>query len=137
MWAAGSTWLLETVGDAAPATIAETGASVSLVLLLVGVLKIVAAVVPVLVVARRLPWPRAWRAACWLGGGVLLLYGAANAVVAWFVLAGVVVPDGGFDEAAMLGHAFLWDPLFAVWGALLLVALRRSRPRRSAPGAAR
>ncbi len=28
-------------------------------------------------------------------------------------------PDGGYDRRAMIGHVFLWDPLFLVWGLLV------------------
>jgi len=38
----------------------------------------------------------------------------ANTVVAALVLAGGIDPDGGYDRRAMIGHAFLWDPLFLI-----------------------
>jgi hypothetical protein len=31
----------------------------------------------------------------------------------------------------MVGHALLWDPLFLLWGAALVVWLHFSRPARS------
>lgn len=43
------------------------------------------------------------------------------------VLLGWIVPDGPVDRAALLGHALLRDPLFALWGATLLIGLWRSR----------
>ena len=126
-WALGSTWLLDTVGDGAPEAIARTGIPVGLALGAVAAVKLVAAVVPILVAHDRLPWRRLWRTVSWIGGIGLVLYGAVNAAVAGLVLLGVIRPHGGFDRAAMLGHALLWDPLFAVWGALLVASLRRSR----------
>ncbi len=43
------------------------------------------------------------------------------------VLAGAVAPDGGYDRAGQVGHAWLWDPLFLVWGIALVVGLLRLR----------
>jgi hypothetical protein len=54
-------------------------------------------------------------------------WGGLNTVTANLVLAGVIRPDGGFDRPGMVGHAYLWDPLFLLWGAALVVALRVSR----------
>ena len=36
-------------------------------------------------------------------------------------------PDGGYDRQAMFGHTLLWDPLFLVWGVLLLSGLATTR----------
>lgn len=86
--------------------------------------KALGAVLPVWV---RWRWVRAL---AWVGGAVLAGYGALNVVVAWLVLGGVVEPEGGYDRSAMLGHAALWDPLFLVWGVLLLIGLATTRTRR-------
>jgi len=45
--------------------------------------------------------------------------GGANTIVAALVLTGGIEPDGGYDRRAMIGHVFLWDPLFLVWGLLV------------------
>lgn len=45
------------------------------------------------------------------------------------VLAGVIRPESGFDRAGMIGHAYLWDPLFLAWGAALALGLIASRGR--------
>ena len=57
------------------------------------------------------------------------MWGGLNTIVGNLVLAGAIVPEGGFDRTGMIGHAFLWDPLFAVWGLALAVALARRRGR--------
>jgi len=54
-------------------------------------------------------------------------YGGINTVVALAVLAGVIRPEGGYDAAAMMGHAYLWDPLFLLWEAALVLSLWLSR----------
>ena len=126
-WALGGRFLLDTVGQWA-VDLADRSPGVTAVGLgAVAVAKAAGAVVPLLVEARRLPGRRVWRALAWVGGVVLVLYGGANIVVAWLVLRGVVEPEGGYDERAMLGHAALWDPLFLLWGALLVAGLALSR----------
>ncbi|GAA1651495.1 hypothetical protein GCM10009806_20390 [Microbacterium flavum] len=65
----------------------------------------------------------------WIGGVGLIVYGGVNMVVAIAVLSGVIRTDDGYDESAMIGHAFLWDPLFLLWGLALTAALALTRPR--------
>jgi len=123
-WALGGRVLLETVGPWA-VTLADTrpiAAGVGLTA--VGVLKLAAAAVPLMLVSGRLPAPGTWRIVCRAGAGLMVLYGGVNAAVAWLVLSGVVTSSGGYDRDAMLGHAALWDPLFLLWGVLLLLGLR-------------
>lgn len=85
---------------------------------------------PLLVASGRLP-ARPWRALCWAGAVVLVAYGVANTAGAWAVWAGLVdspaADPASPDHAALLGHALLWDPLFALWGLLLCAGLARSR----------
>lgn len=131
-WAAGGTWLLATVGQWA-VTLVETSPGEAGVLLgSIAVVKVVAGAVPVVVSYGRLPGRSLWRALSWCGGSLLVLYGSVNVAVGAVVLAGGVEPDGGYDRDAMIGHAFLWDPLFAAWGAALLASLWLSRHPRDA-----
>ncbi len=46
------------------------------------------------------------------------------------MLSGVIASPGGYDRASMIGHAYLWDPLFLLRGALLVTALILTRPRK-------
>jgi hypothetical protein len=96
----------------------------------VALIKAAAAVIPVLVAYRRMPWPQVWRVVSWVGGAGLLLYGGANVVIAGAVLAGLIRVDGGYDRTAMIGYVALWDPLFALLGLVLLGSLWLSRRRR-------
>jgi hypothetical protein len=133
-WALGGRWLLPTVGEWAVAAVEEAPLEAGLLLAGIGLVKAVAAVVPVVVAAGRMPWVRFWRTLCWVGGVVLIAYGALNVVVGGAVLLGLIRPHGGYDSAAMLGHVALWDPLFLIWGAALVVWLRRSAPVRPPRG---
>lgn len=135
-WALGGQWLLATVGRWAVRLSEEFPVRAGLVLGLVALVKLVAAVVPVGVAYGRVPRPRTWRAISWVGGLVLVAYGGVNTVVALAVVAGLVVPEGGYDAVAITGHAFLWDPLFLLWGGALVLHLLLSRPAGRADGSA-
>lgn len=128
-WALGGEWLLATVGSWAVDLMESRPIESGLLLGAVGLVKIAAAAVPALVEYARVPWRRFWRIVCWIGGPFLVLYGGVNVVVSGAVLAGVIRPDGGYDQAATIGHAFIWDPLFLIWGAALVTWLVLSQPR--------
>lgn len=127
-WAAGGRWLLDTVGTGAVELAAERPGAAAGILLAAAAAKGAGAIVPVLVErtgggrVRRLV-----RALSWAGGGCLLLYGTTVAAVAAAVLSGVISPDGPIDRRGLQGHAMLWDPLFALWGLLLLAGLWLTR----------
>lgn len=115
-WALGGRWQLDSVGDWAVTLAEEHPVQIGLALGLITVVKAAAAVVPLMNERRRSRFYRPLRWCGWGGGAVLLLWGGISALSAIAVLAGVVVPDGGYDRTTMLGHAFVWDPLFAIWG---------------------
>ncbi|ACL41359.1 conserved hypothetical protein [Pseudarthrobacter chlorophenolicus A6] len=126
-WAAGGQWLLATVGTWAVDLSADAPLEAGLALAGIAVVKLLAAAIPVGAAYGRVPWPGLWRRVAWCGGSFLVVYGGVNAAVSSAVLAGLIRPDGGYDRAAMMGHAWLWDPLFFVWGAALVLSLWFSR----------
>ncbi len=130
-WAVGGRALLETVGPWAVDLARSRPVAAGVVLAVVAALKLVIAGVPLLLVAQRLRRAGLWRLLCRAGGWLMVAYGGLNTVAAWLVLGGAVRPGDGYDRAAMLGHGLLWDPLFLLWGVLLLLGLRRrtSTPR--------
>lgn len=128
-WAFGGQWLANTVGQWALDWYRSQPATAMAALLVISAVKGVVAIGPVVNEHRPLPGYRWWRALCWLGGAVLLLYGLANAVGAWLVLTGAVSSTASSDRPALIGHAVLWDPLFALWGAFLLAGMVSSRGR--------
>lgn len=126
-WAVGGRSLLPTVGEWAVVYAREAPLSAALVLLVVTAVKGVVALAPAIAVRRAVVLPRAWWLLGWLAAVVLVGYGGVNTVVAWLVLGGAVESASGYDREAMIGHAFLWDPLFLVWGLLLGAGLWVSR----------
>lgn len=126
-WAFGGQWLLDTVGQWAVQLSGEAPLAAGIALVIIAAVKLLAAAIPVAVAYGRLPWRRFWRTVSWTGGLLLILYGGLNTMVSGAVLAGIIRPEGGYDRNAMIGHAWLWDPLFFIWGVALALSLWFSR----------
>lgn len=122
-WAADGDWLLATVGQ----RMIEEFADARWLLVPVGLVKVTAALAPAMLAATGWPLRRLSRLVCWAGATVLLAWGGAGMVIAPLVLAGAIDGGDGFDRMGMIGHAWLWDPLFVLWGAALVVGLVRTR----------
>lgn len=133
-WALGGGWLLDTVGAWAVELQEDDPVTAGAVLAVVALTKAAGAVLPLLATRGRVPLAGLWRGLAWPGSVLLVLYGGLVTVVSCLVLAGAIEPDGGYDRAAMVGHAFLWDPLFLVWGGLLLAGLLATRRKKDATG---
>lgn len=95
----------------------------------IGAIKLLAAVAPLALAFCDWPARRVVRSVCWLGAGILIVWGGLNSVVANLILAGAIEPEAGFDRPGMIGHAWLWDPLFIAWGAAVAIGLVASRSR--------
>ncbi|MCQ1946026.1 MULTISPECIES: DUF3995 domain-containing protein [unclassified Arthrobacter] len=126
-WALGGRWLLDTVGQWAVQESTEAPLRTGVLLGAVAAFKAAAALIPAAAAYGRVPKPGLWRTLSWIGAVVLVLYGGANTVVSNAVLAGLIRPDTGYDRMATIGHAWLWDPLFLLWGGALLGYLVLSR----------
>lgn len=126
-WGLGGRVLRETIGQ----QMLQAFAGLEGLLVLVGAAKLAAAMAPAALDAAGWPLRRLTRPAAWAGAAALVLWGGANTVVGNLVLAEVIVPDSGYDRPAMIGHAWLWDPLFLAWGGCLIVGLLRSRRARA------
>lgn len=136
-WALGGRWLLATVGRWAVDLSVERPLAAGIALGLVAAIKFLGATVPVGVAYGRVPRPRLWRGVSWAGGLLLVAYGGINTLVGLAVLAAVIKPEGGYDADGMRGHAYLWDPLFLLWGSALCLSLWFSRRTPGAAAAAR
>lgn len=126
-WAMGGTWLLSTLGD----RIVSQFSSRLWLLYPVVLVKLATALAPLWLDGRGWPLPRSTRGLAWLAAIVLVLWGGANTVIANLVLADVIHPDK-LDRPGMIGHAWLWDPLFLIWGLALAWGLAASRASRRA-----
>lgn len=126
-WALGGRWLLATVGPWAVDLSAEAPLTAGITLGLVAMVKLMGAAIPIGVAYGRVPWPRVWRGIGWAGGLLLVAYGGVNSIVALAVLGEVIQPAGDYPAAGMMGHAYLWDPLFVLWGGALSLSLWLSR----------
>ena len=130
-WASGGTWLLSTVGASlarpggpGPAAVAGVWAAV--------VLKVLAALVPLIVVSEVLAggWARRAAVLAWLEAAVLVVYGFAWSATE--ILVEMMGSRPASERRAYAWHAYLWDPWFLLWGLLVAAALLRRRAR-SAP----
>jgi hypothetical protein len=134
-WALGGRWLLDTVGQAAVDAAHSLPIGAGATLGIAGLMKAAGAVVPLLAVTGRVWRPALWRAVALAGGVLLVVYGGTYMAASWAVLLGWIAVPGGYDRTAHMGHAVLWDPLFVLWGLLLVAGLwLHRRASRSASG---
>lgn len=130
-WALGGTALVSTLGQWAGDWQRESPGEVAVLLSLIFLAKLAGALLPLINERGLLPFPRVWRGLFWCAAAVLVAYGALNAFAALAALGGIIGTAETMDAAALVGHAFLWDPLFLLWGLLLAAALASSRVHRS------
>jgi len=132
-WGLGGVWLLDTVGGSLEQQARAGTAIVKAAAWFAVVLKLVAAVLPLLVL-RRLGstgwWDRALWVLAWTEAAILNIYGLVLTATGLLVQAGVIRVSPTADHRALAWHAYLWDPWFLIWGLLVTTALLRSRPRR-------
>lgn len=128
-WASGGTWLAWSLGS----SLQESFQGREWLLVPIGLLKLLAGLAPIALARKGWPARRLTRAGCWLGAWVLIAWGGLNTVVGNLVLSGVIRPESGYDRPGMIGHAYLWDPLFLAWGTALALGLLASRTRNPGP----
>ena len=137
-WAAGGTWLLNTVAG----TLEQQGRAGNLGIILAvwaaAVLKIIGAIAPLAAVGvipgqATTAWRRPMRVLAWLEAAVLTIYGLVLTGAGLLGQSGVIAPAASADHRALAWHAYLWDPWFLLWGVLVTAALVRSPQPRAAP----
>lgn len=126
-WALGGQALLWTMG----ADFIAKLESMLWILWPVALVKAVGAFGPTWLSTHGWPWARLTRSGVWLGSVVLIGWGGLNTIICNMVLFGLINPAGGFDRPAMIGHAWIWDPLFLIWGTSLLIGLIRTHATRA------
>jgi hypothetical protein len=128
-WGLGGTWLLATVGGALQRQGRAGTATLVLAVWAAVILKMVAAVLPLLALRRvaHPGWNRAVSRLAWIEAVILTVYGLVLTVVDMLVRAGIIHPSANADHRASVWHAYLWDPWFLLWGLLVVAALLRGR----------
>jgi Protein of unknown function (DUF3995) len=130
-WAAGGIWLLDTVGASLVQAARDASAGVLFAVWAASVLKVIAAVLPLLAVRTDAPpgagGRRVFRVLTWVEAVILVLYGLVLTVTGLLVQSGLVAAGATADHRTLRWHAYLWDPWFLVWGLLVTAALLRSR----------
>jgi Protein of unknown function (DUF3995) len=132
-WAIGGVGLLDTIGGDIERWGRERGAAVVVALWFIVALKTIVALAALILVgvgSHRLPlWTtaRVPRVLGWIAAATLTFYGGAYTIAGLLVQAGVVSASADTDSKALAWHAYLWDPWFAVWGLVFVVALWLSR----------
>lgn len=127
----GGTTLADTVGGSLERGGRAGDLVVVLALWAAVVLKVIAAVLPLLAIYRLggMRWQRPVVVLTWIEAAVLVIYGLVLTTVGLMVQLGVIAASTSADHRALAWHAYLWDPWFLVWGLLVTAALLRTRHR--------
>jgi hypothetical protein len=137
-WGLGGTGLLDTVGGSLERQGSAGNTTVMLGVWAAVVLKMIAAVLPLLARHRftRAAWNRTLSVLAWTEAAVLTTYGLVLSAVGLLVQADVIHASADADHHALAWHAYLWDPWFLIWGLLVIVALLLHRRHRRSQAAA-
>ena len=137
-WALGGTWLLDTVGGTLEQQGRTGSPGIILAVWAAAVLKVIGAIMPLAAVGvtsgqATIAGRRQVRVLAWLQAAILTIYDLVLTVAGLLVQSGAIAPAASADHRTLAWHAYLWDPWFLLWGALVAAALVGSRQ----PGAAR
>jgi len=130
-WGLGGTTLSDTIGGSLERGGRAGDLVVVLALWAAAVLKVIAAVLPLLAIYRLggMRWQRNVVRLAWFEAAVLVIYGLVLTTVGLMVQLGLIAASASADHRALAWHAYLWDPWFLVWGLLVTAALLRTRHR--------
>lgn len=124
-WASGGQFLLSTVSDRATSIFDGNEQW----LYPVGAVKSLFALLPFLYLLMRRRLRKA-RIILGIGALILILWGGINTVTANLNFFGVF--DSSAEGNELIGHAFVWDPLFFIWGMAVVVLLVSTRKLKDA-----
>jgi len=130
-WGLGGTTLSDTIGGSLERGGRAGDLVVVLALWAAAVLKVIAAVLPLLAIYRLggMGWQRNVVRLAWFEAAVLVIYGLVLTTVGLLVQLGNIAASASADHRALAWHAYLRDPWFLVWGLLVTAALLRTRHR--------
>lgn len=128
-WALGGMWLVDTLHRSFQEGARTREPGLVLVVWAAAVLKVVAAVLPLVALHRltRPGWNRLVWVLSWLAAAILTFYGLVNTAAGLLVLWGVIGLSAAADHRTLTWYAYLWDPWFLAWGLLAAAALLRGR----------
>src|SRR5699024_12494915 len=98
--------MLDTVGHWAVVSQLHTPGQTVIVLIVIGLVKTAAAVIPVAVEYGKLGGRRFWRVIGWVGCIGLTIYGGIYSATAMTMLTGLVSPANGYRKTVREVHAF-------------------------------
>lgn len=126
-WALGGMWLVDTLHRSFQEGARTREPGLVLVVWAAAVLKVIAAVLPVVALRRltRSRWDRLVWVLSWLAAAILTLYGLVSTAAGLLVLSGVIGLSAGADHRTLTWYAYLWDPWFLAWGLFATAALVR------------
>ena len=125
-WGSGGSFLLSTVSERATSMFEGNEAW----LYPIAIAKTVFALLPFLYLLMRRRLAKA-RIVLALGGIALLIWGGINTVTANLNFFGVINSGADATRSELVGHAFVWDPLFFIWGMAVTVFLVSTRQLKS------
>lgn len=120
-WAFGGNLGLATVGEWTIEFKENYGTKFLIVLLFVGVFKLSATWIPIILNFKE---NKLISIIAYIGGTILFIYGSLNTISGWLKLLGVISVN---FKLSIIGQAFIWDPLFLLWGLGLLIFLNAKR----------
>jgi hypothetical protein len=132
-WGLGGTWLLDTIPESFERQARAGEAGIFVAVWAAAVLKIIAAVLPLLALRRmtRPMWSRVLWVLAWVAAVFLTLYGLVQTAGAQLAHAGVIDAAAGTGDRSLVWRAFVWDPWFLIWGLIVVAALLHGRRYRA------
>lgn len=124
-WSFGGTLGLLTVGQWTVDLKSNYGNLVLIILLILGIFKLSATWMPLLLVYKN---NKLLMIISYIGAIILILHGGLNTFVGWLKFLNILPRKYTPSE---IGQAFIWDPLFLIWGLSLLIFLNLNKNNRT------
>ncbi|KRG11370.1 hypothetical protein ACA31_00235 [Staphylococcus sp. NAM3COL9] len=89
-----------------------------LILFLLGIFKISSTWIPLILNYKN---NKFINTISYIGATILVIHGGINTISGWLKLLGIIPIE---FKLSLIGQAFVWDPMFLIWGTGLIVFLR-------------
>lgn len=116
-WSFGGEIGLMTVGGWTFGMKKSYGNPLLLIMFLIGLFKLLSTWIPLILYYKN---NKVIRFTSYIGAIILIIHGGVNTVVGWLKF--VDIMSVGF-KLSFIGQAFIWDPLFLIWGLGLMTFL--------------